>query len=385
MENIFSPITQALGPVMSSKLGHALMGLLLLVVGLFIVKFVAGFVRRLLERFDFLNNHNLANPIASLIKALLTLFVLLAVLQHFGLTEVLDPLKGMLNKFLSYIPNIIGAGVIAYAGWIIARIVSELAGVALNRVDNQIARRTGYKDIRLGKLGSSLVFAAILLPIAVAALDALNIPAITEPASAMINKLWAAIPNIVGAAIILVVSYFAAKFVTHMLTGILAGLGINQLPARLGIQNLFTPSFTPTRLINGAIMFFSMLTATTAAVSTLGIGIISDVFARTLEFGGSILIGSIILVIGYTLSGLVYNKLAATSGTMLANIARFAILGLVLAMGLRAMGLADNIVSMAFGFTLGTVAIALSIAFGLGGREAARALSNHWVKRLMKR
>jgi len=370
---------------MSSKLGHALMGLLLLVVGLFIVKFVAGFVRRLLERFDFLNNHNLANPIASLIKALLTLFVLLAVLQHFGLTEVLDPLKGMLNKFLSYIPNIIGAGVIAYAGWIIARIVSELAGVALNRVDNQIARRTGYKDIRLGKLGSSLVFAAILLPIAVAALDALNIPAITEPASAMINKLWAAIPNIVGAAIILVVSYFAAKFVTHMLTGILAGLGINQLPARLGIQNLFTPSFTPTRLINGAIMFFSMLTATTAAVSTLGIGIISDVFARTLEFGGSILIGSIILVIGYTLSGLVYNKLAATSGTMLANIARFAILGLVLAMGLRAMGLADNIVSMAFGFTLGTVAIALSIAFGLGGREAARALSNHWVKRLMKR
>jgi len=385
MENIFSPITQALGPVMSSKLGHALMGLLLLVVGLFIVKFVAGFVRRLLERFDFLNNHNLANPIASLIKALLTLFVLLAVLQHFGLTEVLDPLKGMLNKFLSYIPNIIGAGVIAYAGWIIARIVSELAGVALNRVDNQIARRTGYKDIRLGKLGSSLVFAAILLPIAVAALDALNIPAITEPASAMINKLWAAIPNIVGAAIILVVSYFAAKFVTHMLTGILAGLGINQLPARLGIQNLFTPSFTPTRLINGAIMFFSMLTATTAAVSTLGIDIISDVFARTLEFGGSILIGSIILVIGYTLSGLVYNKLATTSGTMLANIARFAILGLVLAMGLRAMGLADNIVSMAFGFTLGTVAIALSIAFGLGGREAARALSNHWVKRLMKR
>lgn len=385
MENIFSPITQALGPVMSSKLGHALMGLLLLVVGLFIVKFVAGFVRRLLERVDFLNNHNLANPIASLIKALLTLFVLLAVLQHFGLTEVLEPLKGMLNKFLSYIPNIIGAGVIAYAGWIIARIVSELAGVALNRVDNQIARRTGYKDVRLGKLGSSLVFAAILLPIAVAALDALNIPAITEPASAMINKLWAAIPNIIGAVIILVVSYFAAKFVTHILTGILAGLGINQLPARLGIQNLFTPSFTPTRLINGAIMFFSMLTATTAAVSTLGIDIVSDVFARTLEFGGSILIGSIILVIGYTLSGLVYNKLAATSGTMLANIARFAILGLVLAMGLRAMGLADNIVSMAFGFTLGTVAIALSIAFGLGGREAARALSNHWVKRLMKR
>ena len=385
MESLLSPITEFLGPVASGKLGHALIGLLILVVGLIIVKFVAGLVRRLLNKIGFLARTNLANPLASLLKALLTIFVLMAVLQHFGLTGVLDPLKDMVKKFVGVIPNVIGAGVIAYAGWIIAKIVAELAGVGLRTVDRQIMLKTGNDDIRVSKFGSAFVFAAILLPIIVAALGVLNIPAITVPASEMINKLWAAVPNVIGAGIILLVAYFAARFVVHILTGILEGMGVNSLPARLGINGLFNRSFTPTRLVGGAIMFFSMLTATTAAVNTLGIDVISNIFAKVLEFGGGILVGSIILIIGYTLSTIAYNKLAAVTGTGVANIARIAILGLVLAMGLRAMGLADNIVNMAFGFTIGAVAIALAIAFGLGGRDAARVVSNNWARKLINK
>jgi hypothetical protein len=51
-------------------------------------------------------------------------------------------------------------------------------------------------------------------------------------------------------------------------------------------------------------------------------------------------------------------------------------------MGLKAMGLADNIVTMAFGFTLGSVAVAAALAFGLGGRDAAKAIADKWVSKL---
>jgi len=135
-------------------------------------------------------------------------------------------------------------------------------------------------------------------------------------------------------------------------------------------------------LINGAIMFFSMLTAATAAVNTLGIDIISNIFAKVLEFGGGILIGGIILVIGYFLSTIAYNKLNEHASAGIANIARIAILGLVLAMGLKAMGLADNIVNMAFGFTLASVAVALALAFGFGGRDAAKKIANNWADKI---
>ncbi len=384
MDTLLSPITDFLGPMASGKLGHALIGLLILVVGLLIVKLLAGLFRKLLSRIGFLDRANLTSPIASLVKALMTIFVLMAVLQHFGLTDVLEPLKAMLNKFLSAVPNIIGAGVIAYAGWVIAKIVAGLAGAGLRRVDAQLALKSGNEDIQVSKFGSTFIFAAILLPIIVAALGVLNIPAITVPASDMINKLMAAVPNIIGAGIILAVAYFAAKFIVSILSSLLAGMGINALPQRLGIHGLFTPSFTPTRLIGGIVMLFTMLTASTAAVNTLGIEVISQIFAKVLEFGGGILIGSLILIIGYVLSTIAHNKLSQVTSPAIANIARVAILGLVMAMGLRAMGLADNIVNMAFGFTIGAIAIALSIAFGLGGRDAAKVVTNNWARKMVQ-
>ena len=389
MNGLIDTLNGYLGPVVTGKLGHALVGLAILIVGLIIVRFIAGAILRMLKKVNFLNRvgadgatADLATPIGGLIKAVLTIFVLMAVLQHFGLTNVLAPLQEMVNKFTGAVPNIIGAGVIAYAGWIIANIVSELAGVGLNRVDSQIAERTGNADMKIAGFGSAFIFGIILLPIVVSALGVLNIPAISDPASAMIQKLMAAIPNVVGAGIILLVAYFVAKFVIHMLTGLLEGANINALPARLGISGLFSESFTPTKLVGGGIMLFSMLAAATAAVTVLGIDVISDVFSKVLEFGGGLFVGALILVVGNFLSNVAYQKMSLGGSSGLANISRVAILGLVLAMGLKAMGLADNIVNMAFGFTIGGVAVASALAFGLGGKDAAKRVADGWAEKI---
>lgn len=382
MENLSTTFTQYVAPFTSGRLGHALIGLLILVLGLIAVAVVSGFLKRLLGKIGFLNRSNLAKPIAALIKALLTIFILMIVLQHFGLTDVLAPLKNLLNKFLVAIPNIIGAGIIAYAGWVIAKMLSELTGIALNKVDRHLLERTGNAQVRVSKLGSAFVFAAILLPILVTALGVLNVPSITVPASDMLNKLWAAIPNVIGAGLILVVTYFVAKFAVALLTDVLAGMNVDSLPQKLGLASYFNETRTPTQLISSVIMFFAMLTAATAAVNTLGIETISVIFAKVLEFGGGILVGSVILIVGYLLSTVAYNKLQEYGSGSLANIARIAILGLVLAMGLRAMGLADNIVNMAFGFTLGAVAVAIALAFGLGGRDAAAKIADRWANKI---
>lgn len=389
MQAISESINSMFGGAVPEGLITALVGLAILVIGLIIVRFITAIFRKLLGRASFLTRTNpdgtvtsFVDPIAGLVKAVLTIFVLMAVLQHFGLTDVLDPLKDLANKFLSAIPNIIGAGVIGYAGWIIAKIVSELVGVGLGKVDHQIAERTGNADIKVSKFGSAFIFGAVLLPIVVAALGVLNIPAISEPASAMIQKLMAAVPNIIGAGIILLVAYFVAKFVVFMLTGLLDGMNFDSFPAKIGAQSLFSGGFTATKLVGGGVMFFSMLTAATAAVQTLGIDIISTIFASVLQFGGGILMGGVILLIGNFLSQLAYTKLSQSGNAGFANIARFAIIGLVIAMGLRAMGLADNIVNLAFGLTLGSIAVAGALAFGLGGRDAAKVIADRWASRM---
>ena len=392
MGNLMEKISEALGPMGSSALGHAVVGLVILIVGLFIVKIFVGIFTRMLKKVSVLRRvdengtvNDLTAPIASLVKAILTIFVLMAVLQHFGLTDVLAPLQGMVNKFTGAVPNMIGAGVIAYAGWIIAKTVSQLVGIGLSKLDSQIAERTGNNDVKISKFGSAFVLAAIILPISVSALGVLNIPAISNPASAMIEKLMAAVPNIIGAAIILMVVYFVAKFVVFILSSLLEGMNVDSYAKKIGVQGLFSESFTLTRLIGGAIMFFSMLAAATAAVNILGIEVISDVFSRVLDFGGGILIGSVILILGNFLGTLAHEKMSAGKSAGLANIARIAILGLVLAMGLKSMGLADNIVNMAFGFTIGSVAVASALAFGIGGKEAAKSLTDSWAARILSK
>ncbi|NNM20797.1 MAG: mechanosensitive ion channel, partial [Gammaproteobacteria bacterium] len=305
MNQYIEQLTGFLGPAGSTALGKALTGLAILIIGLFVVKIIVGIFRRVLRKVDFMHRTNadgsvtdLVSPVAALVKAVLTIFVLMVVLEFFGLTGVLDPLKDMITKFLAAIPNIIGAGVITYAGWVIAKIVSQLAGMALGKVDDQLAARTGNDELKVSKFGSAFVFAIILLPIIVSALGVLNIPAISDPASAMIGKLMAAVPNIVGAGIVLLVVYLVAKFVIFVLSSLLEGMNVNALPEKLGAQALFSDSFTPTRLVGMTVMFFSMLAAATAAVNILQIDVISEVFARVLDFGGGILIGGVILIIG---------------------------------------------------------------------------------------
>lgn len=392
MKNILESISEALGPVGSSTLGHALVGLAILLIGLFVVKIFGSILSRGLKKISALRRvdndgkvTDLTVPIASLVKAILTIFVLMAVLQHFGLTNVLAPLQEMLNEFMSAVPNMIGAGVIAYAGWIIAKMVSQLVGIGLSKLDSQIAERTGNSDIQISKFGSAFVFAAIILPISVSALGVLDIPAISDPASAMIEKLMAAVPNIIGAAVILLVAYFIAKFVIHILSSLLEGMNINSFANKIGLESLFSESFTPVRLVGTAIMFFAMLAAATAAVNVLGIDVISDVFARVLQFGGGVLVGGVILIVGNFLSTMAHEKMVASGSAGLANIARIAILGLVLAMGLRSMGLADNIVNMAFGFTIGSVAVATALAFGIGGKDAAKSITESWAARILSK
>lgn len=132
-------------------------------------------------------------------------------------------------------------------------------------------------------------------------------------------------------------------------------------------------------VVASLIVFFVMLFATIEAANRLGFGYISNLITMFIKFGGQVLLGAVILAVGFWLANLLASAVQRSqNGTsFLANLVCVLIMGLVLAMGLRAMGIADSIVNMAFGLTLGSVAVAFALAFGLGGREAAaRFLKN---------
>jgi hypothetical protein len=99
------------------------------------------------------------------------------------------------------------------------------------------------------------------------------------------------------------------------------------------------------------------------------------------ELGGKVIFGSLIIVVGIFLARIIANLVGSGTGEggYAQTLVRYAIIALFTAIGLTFMGLADQIVMLAFGLILGSAAIATALAFGLGGRDAAAHVLERWA------
>lgn len=367
-------------------------GFALALIAWVLASFVRTVVNKVLSKTTLderLSEHAGMVPISSgLSQALFWLIILLflpAILGALQMEALLAPLREMVAKTLDILPNAVAAIVIGGVGWIVATVLRKLITNLLRTAgSDKIGERAGLKEsVRLSSVAGLLVFVAVFLPALIAALDALKIEAISKPAINMLNMILTAVPHIIAAALILVVTWLVASFASRLLASLLGTMGFDNLPRHAGLAHAFEK--TPASVFVGHIaLFFAMLFAFVEAANQLGLTQVGNIVETFIRFGGDILLGSIILVVGFWLANLAYKAIDRASGPKtkgLARIGRFAILGLVLALGLRAMGIANDIVNLAFGFTFGAVAVAIALSFGLGGREAAGKLMENWLSK----
>jgi Mechanosensitive ion channel, conserved TM helix len=251
---------------------------------------------------------------------------------------------------------------------------------------DKAASRMGFEEsVSISRLAGTLVLIFVFVPSLIAALHALQVEAISAPAINMLDSLMGAVPNLVAAALILIITYYVARFAAGVVTRIGNSIGLDTLPEKVGVHRVFAGATQPSRLAGGLVLFFAMLFAVVEAANQLEFTQVRDVVTMFIRFGGDVLLGAAIFIIGYWLANLAYlgiSRMSGESSSGLARLARIAIMGLVLAMGLRAMGIADDIVNLAFALTFGAVAVAVALSFGLGGREAAGRQMEHWLSKL---
>ncbi len=328
---------------------------------------------RLDERFGekYFGTRSAGKNIATGIYYFILLIVFLAVLEMVGVNGVLHPLTDLLGDFLGFIPNLVAALLIGLIGYVIAKFISESVGFLGASLQNYLTKSGMDIKIDLVNVVKKVVFVIIFVPLLIAALDALQMEAISDPATRMFDRFLAAIPQILSAGIIIAVFYFVGRFVTGILTSILAGMGIDLLAEPLGINRMTSMAAPVSTLIGRVAFFFIMFAGIIAGAEKLELAQLTTTLNDIFEISGRILFGVVLFFVGNWLSTLAQNALSAQGSTFLGSVARFAVLFIFLALGLNAMGIADEIVNLAFGLTIGAVAVAVALAYGLGGREAA--------------
>ena len=139
--------------------------------------------------------------LATAVFWLVFLLFLPAVLSALGISEIAIPLQGVLDELFGVIPDLLAAGIVFLIGWFIARVLFQVLTNLLKAIrTDQFGHRVGLsEEYSLSNLIGRIVYIFVMLVTVIAALDKLNIAAISEPTTQMLTTIVDAIPGIIGA------------------------------------------------------------------------------------------------------------------------------------------------------------------------------------------
>lgn len=318
-----------------------------------------------------------------IVSLFIWLFGLTAVLQALDLNSVIGPVQGLINSFVSFVPKILGAGIIFFVGGMIARIVRDIVQTTLSTINfDKWANLGGAEAVTgnstISKTIGTVVFILIIVPVAIAALDVLDVPSITEPAKDMLQMVLAAVPLIIGASLLLGLGFVIARWVGGMIEEVLPGLGFDRSVEAIGIvPEGRTASGIVATISQIAIMLFMGV----AATRLLGFPELTRIVETVLDQGASVIFGTVLIAVGVVLARVLRGLVATAAGEGLApGLVHWLTVGLFVFIGLKQMNIGGLIVDYAFAAIAVGSAVAFALAFGLGGREAAARKLNEIVK-----
>ena len=202
---------------------------------------------------------------------------------------------------------------------------------------------------------------------------------------------FAAIPKIIGFAIILIVGWFVASLVARAVGHILRAIHFNSLARRSGISDFVQRMGLETDasgFVAEIVKWFIRLITLVVAFDALGLPAVSDVLRQLLLWLPNLVVAIVVLVIG----GIAANALASvvrgstseagfSNPDMLAKVARVAVWAFAIVVAVNQLGIAQTLVNTLFMAVVGAAALALGLAFGLGGRETAGEVVRKWYRR----
>ena len=388
IKHLLENFTESIMSKLGSVLPDIVFAILILIIGLILASLLKKLVKVIIRKSGLEakvekkvdpKSFRLDNFLSMLVYYLAVIYVLILVLNFMGVESALAPLTDMLNSFLAFIPNILAAGIILYAGYILAKLAAA-AVTALAGGLTSFSEKMGLNNsINLSSILGQVVFLVIFIPIAIVALDTLNLDVISNPAENMLTDLLSAIPRIIAAALILLIFFISGRFVSAAIQKLLDGFNLDNFSKKMYLDKVIGTNNSMSKIIGNIVFFFIVFSGIIAAIEKLEFNSLSVLLTDLLDLSGSILLGLVVFAIGNFLAQLAYKSLSENDkNKWVAKIARFAIWGLFISIGLNTMGIGEEIVNLAFMLSLGAAAIAFALAFGLGGREPARKIMDRW-------
>ncbi|MDF1739697.1 MAG: mechanosensitive ion channel [Verrucomicrobiales bacterium] len=385
-------ILETLNNALSSVLGAAgpwVLALIIIVIGYFVAKLIAGLVRKVLSKTSFDDRlakllgqdcEGCEKGISKFVFYLLMLTVVVFALNSAGESEAVEPLQNVITQIFGFIPNLIAAAVIGFVAWIVATLFKNLLVGLLSatKVDDRLG--LGENKPITNSIGMVAFFGVILLMLPTA-LGALKMDEISVPISEMIGKIFDYIPSLFSGIVLFAVGYLVASIVQKVLANVLSSIGLDSLPAKLGYKGGDLIGGRPLSLVISYVAMATILVVIGAqAISAMKLGFISDLAQDFVPGYFKILAAVIIFCIAVYVANIV-GQLIEPKSEFWAKVSRIAILVFLGAVALQKANI-SSLTNETFQFAITATIIAAAfaagvggaIALGLGGRDRAKSL-----------
>lgn len=364
---------------------------------------VAGFVRKIIVKVGtktdlpkrFVKHHavkdeeagkDLLKTLASIGFLITFLLMIPAVFDRLGMQSVSAPISGMISSALNYLPSLLGAGLVIFIGYLLSKIAREIVtGIAkaagVDKFANKFASES-EKESSLSELLGTIVFAIIIIPTVIMALQILKLHAVSEPAIAMLSSIFAFIPNIIVFLIMLILGLFIAKIVGQIAKGFFVNVRVDRLAEHKHFKVLFS-KHKPSDMFAGIIKFIIIIIFAFQAINVLNLSVLTNISDAILVYTPNVVAALLILLVAYFAAGFIATIVGNISNSkFMATMTKVVIYIFAIFMILSQLKLAQDIVMIAFMFIVGAIALAFVIAFGLGGRDFAQKQLSKFDKKI---
>ncbi len=197
------------------------------------------------------------------------------------------------------------------------------------------------------------------------------------------------IPQILVAALLLILGWLVAKILRKAMIRILRLLRVDVAAEKAGIEDFLIQGdvkYTTITIVANLIYWFVIFAVSLAVLNSLGLAAAADLFNRIILYIPNVIVAVLVLIFGTLFAKLVrgvtftyLSNIGIAGAEFVSQVAQWALLLFVVSVALEQLAIGGQILVSAFQIAFGALCLALALAFGLGGKDwAARILEKIW-------
>lgn len=218
---------------------------------------------------------------------------------------------------------------------------------------------------------------------------------IIEPFRQFYEQVLQFLPNFLSSLLILIIGIIIGKILQKLFSKLFTAIHLDRFSERSGLIDLLKKGGVkeaPSVILSKIVGWIAIITFATISLRALEIRTIEILLERFLLYLPSVFVAALILIAGYLLGNFLGRAALIASvnagiriAGLIGKFVKFTVFLLAATMALEQLGIGKETVAIAFAITFGGVILALAIAFGLGGRDAAREYLEKKIKNVDKK